>query len=60
MRAVGIALNTSSLGEADALALCTRLADEHSLPCTDPFRMGVDPILNRLLEEVAHPDATSA
>ncbi len=51
VRAIGLALNTSSLEETEALALCRRMADAFGLPCTDPFRMGVEPILDRLLVE---------
>jgi len=49
VRAVGIALNTSSLPQDEAEALCARTADAVGLPCTDPYRMGVAPILDRLL-----------
>ena len=48
VRAVGIALNTSSLPEDAARDLCARTADEFGLPCTDPYRLGVDAILDRL------------
>lgn len=50
VRVVGIALNTSALEEAEALALCARIGDEFGLPCSDPYRMGVEAILDRLLE----------
>lgn len=49
VRMVGIALNTSSMERSEAVALCLRLQDEHGLPCTDPHRMGVEPILDALL-----------
>lgn len=49
VRVVGIALNTSQMTESAAQALCRDLAVRFDLPCTDPFRMGVDPILDRLL-----------
>lgn len=49
VRMIGIALNTSSLDEAAAAALCARTADEFGLPCVDPHRMGVDPLLDALL-----------
>ncbi|QWC57621.1 DUF1611 domain-containing protein [Erythrobacter sp. 3-20A1M] len=49
VRMIGIALNTSSLDANEALALCLRLQDEHDLPCIDPHRMGVEPILDALL-----------
>ena len=50
VQVVGIALNTSAMSEADAVALCERTASEFGLPCTDPYRMGVETILDRLLE----------
>lgn len=49
VRAAGICLNTSSLGEADARALCESTGSELGLPCTDPFRFGVDAIVDNLL-----------
>jgi uncharacterized NAD-dependent epimerase/dehydratase family protein len=53
VRVVGIALNTSAMEEADAIALCARTAQEFGLPCSDPYRMGVEAILDRLLESDA-------
>jgi uncharacterized NAD-dependent epimerase/dehydratase family protein len=53
VRAVGIALNTSAMPEDEARALCAQTADELSLPCSDPFRFGVDTILDTLLGEPA-------
>lgn len=53
VRAVGVALNTSSLPDDEALAVCARTADALGLPCCDPYRMGVDAILDRLLEQRA-------
>ncbi len=50
VQVVGIALNTSAMSETDAVALCERTASEFGLPCTDPYRMGVETILDRLLE----------
>jgi len=57
VRAVGIALNTSSLPQAEAEALCARTADALGLPCTDPYRMGVETILDRLLTDAPAPAA---
>lgn len=48
VRAVGIALNTSKLARAEAERLCADTADALGLPCTDPFAMGVDPIIDRI------------
>lgn len=49
VQTVGIALNTSALPEAEAFELCARIEDTFGLPCTDPYRMGVESILDRLL-----------
>lgn len=49
VRIAGIALNTSALGEEEARALCVRIEDELALPCTDPYRMGVDAIVDEVL-----------
>ncbi len=49
VRAVGIALNTSALPEDEARALCLRTSDKMALPCSDPYRFGVEPILDMLL-----------
>jgi uncharacterized NAD-dependent epimerase/dehydratase family protein len=46
---VGIALNTSSLPEAEALALAAGLEAEHGLPVFDPIRFGVDNAVTRIL-----------
>ena len=46
VRAVGIALNTSKLSPADAHRLCGETSDALGLPCTDPYSMGVDPIID--------------
>jgi uncharacterized NAD-dependent epimerase/dehydratase family protein len=55
VRVVGIALNTSALSDAEAEALCARTAAEFGLPCSDPYRMGVEAILDRLLDETVQP-----
>ena len=46
VRAVGVALNTSKLSPAEAERLCAETTDALGLPCTDPFSMGVDPIID--------------
>ncbi|MBN8813287.1 MULTISPECIES: N-acetyltransferase DgcN [unclassified Sphingomonas] len=48
VRAVGVALNTSKLARAEAERLCAETADALGLPCTDPFAMGVDSIIDRI------------
>jgi uncharacterized NAD-dependent epimerase/dehydratase family protein len=50
VRAVGVALNTAKLDDAAARRLCDETEDLLGLPCTDPYRFGADPILDRLLE----------
>lgn len=50
VRAVGIALNTSTMSEEQAVQTCARTAAETGLPCSDPYRMGVSALLDRLLE----------
>ena len=48
VQAVGVALNTSKMDRAAAERLCAETADALGLPCTDPFAMGVDPIVDRI------------
>lgn len=48
-RMVGIALNTSALEHDEAVQMCEELGIAHGLPCTDPFRFGVENILDELL-----------
>lgn len=50
VRVVGIALNTSALPEDEAIALCARIEAEFDLPTSDPYRFGVETILDRLLD----------
>lgn len=49
VQAVGIALNTSRIGEDEARRLCEETGRTHGLPCTDPHRFGPDPIVDHLL-----------
>jgi len=46
---IGIALNTVKLDEDAARRLCSETADRHGLPCTDPYRFGANPIVERML-----------
>ena len=48
VQAVGIALNTVKLDRAAAERACAEASDLLGLPCTDPFAMGVDPIIDRI------------
>ncbi len=50
VRVVGIAFNTSALPEDEAIALCARIEAEFDLPTSDPYRFGVETILDRLLD----------
>lgn len=50
VRVAGIALNTSAFGEEEARAMCARVEEELGLPCTDPYRMGVDAIVDEVLD----------
>jgi uncharacterized NAD-dependent epimerase/dehydratase family protein len=47
-KSVGVALNTSHLGEAEAWAAIRRVEAETGLPCTDPVRFGADLFVDRL------------
>ncbi len=59
VRTVGIALNTSSLPEDEARELCIRTTHEFGLPCSDPYRMGVEEILDLLLDELVDVTETA-
>lgn len=50
-RFAGIAVNTSALVEADAVACLHGLEDRFGLPASDPVRFGVGAIVDRLLAE---------
>ncbi len=50
VRAVGVALNTAKLDDAEARRLCAATADALGLPCTDPYRFGADPIADWMLQ----------
>jgi len=50
VQAVGIALNTVKLDEDTARRLCATTGDALGLPCTDPYRFGAEPIVDRLLQ----------
>lgn len=49
VRAVGVALNTAELAREDARRLCDQVSLELELPCLDPMRDDIAPILDRLL-----------
>lgn len=47
-RVVGVSLNTSKLGAVEAAALLAATGDRLGLPCIDPIRIGVAPIVDML------------
>ncbi len=47
-RVVGLACNTSASTAAEAQRVLEELADRHGLPCVDPVRTGVGPIVDVL------------
>jgi len=47
--AVRFAINTAALNDADAKALLSELEDKHGLPACDPYRLGVDKLLDNIL-----------
>ena len=49
VKAVGIALNTSSLSAAAARSACMEVSDRFGLPYQDPVTMGVNAIVDNLL-----------
>ena len=53
--AAGLCLNTASLAEAPARALCRRVEDMTGLPATDPHRFGVEPILGLICTAPSQP-----
>lgn len=46
---VGIAVNTSQMGQGEAEPYLRKLEDELGLPAVDPFKHGAAPIVDRLL-----------
>jgi uncharacterized NAD-dependent epimerase/dehydratase family protein len=52
---VGVCLNTVSMAEGSARALCRQIEDMLGLPATDPHRFGVEPILAQLCDAPSQP-----
>ena len=48
VRFVGVALNTSGLSETEAIRILKETSDSLNLPCVDPIRTGVEPIIAAL------------
>ena len=53
--AAGVCLNTVSMDEGPARALCRRVEDMLGLPSTDPHRFGVEPILSLICTAPSQP-----
>jgi uncharacterized NAD-dependent epimerase/dehydratase family protein len=51
IRCVGIAINTTALGEDEAKSYLAETGRAHDLPAVDPVRFGVGPIVDRLVAE---------
>jgi uncharacterized NAD-dependent epimerase/dehydratase family protein len=49
VRAAGLCLNTSAMELETARRLCGVVEAQMGLPCTDPVRFGVEPIIDQLL-----------
>ncbi|MFO1121628.1 MAG: N-acetyltransferase DgcN [Hyphomicrobiales bacterium] len=45
---IGIAINTEHLSEAEAAACLSDTGKSHALPCVDPIRTGVGPLVDEL------------
>ena len=61
VRVVGIALNTSKMTPEAAAELCAATSEAFGLPCVDPVTMGVEPIIDWILEcEPSVPAATAS
>lgn len=50
IRCIGISVNSSSLGEEDALQQISELEKSYGLPVTDPIRFGVEKLTKAILE----------
>jgi uncharacterized NAD-dependent epimerase/dehydratase family protein len=48
IQCTGIAINTEHLPAAEAMALLKATAHEHKLPCADPIRTGLGPLVDEL------------
>lgn len=48
IQCIGIAINTEALATDAALALLARTGEQHRLPCVDPIRTGVAPLVAEL------------
>lgn len=55
IRCVGIAVNTMSMSEPEAITYLRRLSDEFDLPATDPIRFSLDGIVDQIVEDFGLP-----
>ncbi len=49
-RVIGLACNTAHMSDDEAQRELLALADKHGLPCVDPVRTGVGPLVDQLAE----------
>lgn len=47
-RVIGFSMNTSEMEESEARAYCQAVQDQFGLPCVDPVRFGVGPLVDAL------------
>lgn len=50
IRCTGIAINTENLSEAEAMKCLSETGKAHGLPCVDPIRTGVAPIVDAMIK----------
>jgi uncharacterized NAD-dependent epimerase/dehydratase family protein len=51
VRCVGLCINTSRLSDADQTAYLGRASNALGLPCVDPMRTGVEPLLDQIARQ---------
>ncbi len=56
-RFVGLSFNTMGLSDEQANAVMAEATQRHGLPCVDPMRGGVTPLVDALLARAIVPDA---
>ncbi|MEP0233038.1 N-acetyltransferase DgcN [Roseibium sp.] len=56
IRCIGIAVNTSALGEEEAKAYLAKISEDHNgLPATDPVRFGMENVVDHVASEFGAP-----
>jgi uncharacterized NAD-dependent epimerase/dehydratase family protein len=48
IQCVGICINTQKLSDAEAKDYLDKVGKEHGLPCVDPIRTGMGPIVDEI------------